>query len=502
MAFQLSAAAKAEDSVIRRRHMIGDGSSNRERLFAVKHMCCGISVPACSHLSTEAVRARLAVADHPLAQRLNDITAWRCDVCHSADGVWVCLDCGFAGCSRNASHPELGGGHALMHYYHQGCTGSVVFDVITKHCHCYACDDYVTDDLVLHPELDEIRLKLADVTLPENLPKEVDAESLADLPTSTKGGGGRYVSGAGRTGLTNLRNTCFMNAGIQVLASLGGFRSFFRDFLKYAGDFRQGSVKLERRQTAGPLGHKAMAEARARPDRDAQLELVKAMHSVMRVLHSGKYESGAARSNLPWPTTRSRLRWPSMASHRPPTDLPPTSHRPSNDLPPTFHRPSTDLPRPSVRYDSFAPRSLVLRAWKHWAFEEGQQGDAAEFLTWLLDTFEDELEGRSVTPSAPSFAGGCVVRDSFAVQVRSPSELPCISLRPPALTSLRFRLPSSSDLPPCRPSTRSAATRARRARSAGRTRSARSDSPSPTRATPAASARSRAASQTTSSRRS
>ena len=93
----------------------------------------------CTHLSAAALRERLAQPDHPLSQRVADLTSWRCDVCHSADGVWVCLECGFAGCSRNAMHPELGGGHALMHHMsHSGCSGAVVFDVIAKHCHCCA----------------------------------------------------------------------------------------------------------------------------------------------------------------------------------------------------------------------------------------------------------------------------------------------------------------------------------------------------------------------------
>ena len=74
--------------------------------------------------------------------RLVDPTRWRCDTCHSTDGVWVCLGCGHAGCSREATS-SVGGGHALHHHAvatHPSCKGACVLDVVSQHAHCYECD--------------------------------------------------------------------------------------------------------------------------------------------------------------------------------------------------------------------------------------------------------------------------------------------------------------------------------------------------------------------------
>ena len=105
-----------------------------------------------------------------MKQRLLDPTTWLCDTCYSTDGVWVCLECGHAGCSRNATHPELGGGHALHHYLCSACSGCCVFDVVSKAVHCYACDDYVIDEPP-RPWLDSLRTQLADL-VPQPPPPE------------------------------------------------------------------------------------------------------------------------------------------------------------------------------------------------------------------------------------------------------------------------------------------------------------------------------------------
>ena len=150
--------------------------------------------------------------------RLLDPTRWYCDTCQSTDGCWVCLSCGHAGCSREANlGPGIGGGHALHHALtHAGCKGACVIDVVSRHTHCYECDDYVIED---PPWFSSLRSRIEGlVPTPPPPIDDPDSPFTIDTPVTP-----------GHTGLTNLGNTCFMNSTMQLLANLCGFRSFFRD---------------------------------------------------------------------------------------------------------------------------------------------------------------------------------------------------------------------------------------------------------------------------------
>ena len=149
--------------------------------------------------------------------RLLDPSRWCCDTCHSTDGCWVCLSCGHAGCSREASC-SMGGGHALHHALTcSACKGACVVDVVSRHTHCYECDDYVIAD---PPWLASLRSRIEGLvpTPPPPIDDPDSPHGATDTPVAP-----------GHTGLTNLGNTCFMNATVQLLCNLSGFRSFFRD---------------------------------------------------------------------------------------------------------------------------------------------------------------------------------------------------------------------------------------------------------------------------------
>ena len=168
----------------------------------------------CTHLR-EPSEAALAV--------LRDPSLWSCQACGSTDGVWVCLECGHVGCGRRARLPSLGGGHARHHHLAAGpLHGSVCLDVVSKHLHCQACDDWV----------------LASPLWLEVLRQEMSAiEVLPPIRTPSKhseAGRAWPASAPGCTGLSNLGNTCFINATLQALSHCKGFRDFFRDYVKAA----------------------------------------------------------------------------------------------------------------------------------------------------------------------------------------------------------------------------------------------------------------------------
>ena len=197
--------------------------------------------PSCGHCThlREPTDAALAV--------LRDPSLWCCQVCGSTDGVWVCLDCGHVGCGRRARLPSLGGGHARHHHLASGPQhGSVCLDAVSKQLYCQACDDHRVstpcdgDMLPSPPWLETLRQEMSAL---EVLPP-------SRTPSKHSEAGGEWPAGAlGCTGLSNLGNTCFINATFQALSHCKGFRDFFRDYVKAVAPMTLGNVRIQRMNT-------------------------------------------------------------------------------------------------------------------------------------------------------------------------------------------------------------------------------------------------------------
>ena len=220
----------------------------------------------CTHLR-EPSEVALAV--------LRDPSLWSCQACGSTDGVWVCLECGHVGCGQRARLPSLGGGHARHHYLAAGPQhGSVCLDAVSKQLHCQACDDYVDGDMLASPPwLEALRQEMSALEmLPPSRTPSKHSEAGREWPASAPG----------CTGLSNLGNTCFINATLQALSHCKGFRDFFRDYVKAVAPMTLGNVRIDRMNTPA-----WKQQAEAEPKEEAHV--TNAVHALLRVLWSGRY---------------------------------------------------------------------------------------------------------------------------------------------------------------------------------------------------------------------
>ena len=217
----------------------------------------------CSHC-LEPSQAALAV--------LRDPSQWSCQTCGSTDGVWVCLECGHVGCGQRAALPFLGGGHARHHHFAGGSRHAVCLDAVSKHLHCHLCDDYLLSEPAWLARLRDEMCAL------EVLPPIRTPSKHADQPP----GGTKIAPGC--AGLSNLGNTCFINATLQALSHCKAFRDFFRDYVKAVAPMTLGTVAITRMNTPA---WKQLAEA----EPEAEAHCARAVHALLRVLWSGRYKT-------------------------------------------------------------------------------------------------------------------------------------------------------------------------------------------------------------------
>ena len=109
-----------------------------------KKIAKGIAFKKCVHMSFDISQVHA---------RVSKPTTWTC-ACDVSSDVWMCLTCGAVGCSRDKNK------HALEHY--EETKHPIAICLNTKHCWCFACDEWVTEDNQ-RSELDLIRSLLTDV---------------------------------------------------------------------------------------------------------------------------------------------------------------------------------------------------------------------------------------------------------------------------------------------------------------------------------------------------
>ena len=154
-------------------------------------------------------------------------------------------------------------------------------DASSRAVHCHACDDWVIAE---PPWLVQLRA--------EPLPEPPPAPEPDSPPSSSSVGVeavgvetvGKRPTPRAAAGLKNLGNTCYLNATLQALSHLEGFRAFFHDFVK--GETRTGSMTLGTAVVArqSTPAWKIQAESQS-----PEQTLASALHGLLRACWSGRY---------------------------------------------------------------------------------------------------------------------------------------------------------------------------------------------------------------------
>ncbi|GKA88765.1 ubiquitin carboxyl-terminal hydrolase 14 [Tanacetum coccineum] len=207
-------------------------------------------------------------------------SGWKCAKCDKTENLWLNLTDGMILCGRKLWDGSGGNNHAIEHYNETRYPLAVKLGTITSDhegadVFSYPEDESVTDPLLADHlaffGIDFSSLQKTEMTTAE---KELDQNTNFDWNRIQESGKEvEPVYGPGYTGLTNLGNSCYLAATMQVVFSTHSFCSRY---------YMNQSLK------------QAFTIAPADPTVDLNMQLTKLANGLL----SGKYSVPAARNDM------------------------------------------------------------------------------------------------------------------------------------------------------------------------------------------------------------
>eukprot|EP00741_Cyanophora_paradoxa_P000373 tig00000403_g364.t1 len=202
----------------------------------------------CPHLQSVALQSLVRKFGEPFQEELRNKSV-ACSSCNTTThDIWACLHCDQFSCGRSLNK------HSLHHYEQSDKAHAVCVNIYSRQVWCYGCDDEIVEDIDHNVDNDrnravtgastnvlllkELRLMLDPSRPPEqqegedapsdemNDSEEDDSELDEDERSQRK----NIRTQRGLCGLTNLGNTCYLNAALQALSNLRPLNKFFRKY--------------------------------------------------------------------------------------------------------------------------------------------------------------------------------------------------------------------------------------------------------------------------------